>query len=80
MGCPGLSTLWANGATSMYLWSGIENEVEVLRRLPAARSRIAAGVRSSLEFGRFLYSPMEAAIRDTLQQRYRRAGPRKPAG
>ncbi len=63
MGCLGLSTLWASGAAGMYLRSRGEKEVEVLRRLLAARSGIAAGVRGSLS----LYSPMEAARRDTLR-------------
>ena len=49
MGCPGLSALWASGAASMYLWSRGEKEVEVLRRLPAARGRIAAGLHGSCQ-------------------------------
>ena len=49
MGCPGLSALWASGAASMYLWSRGEKEVEVLRRLPAARGRIAAGLHGIWE-------------------------------
>jgi hypothetical protein len=47
MECPGLSALWASGAASMYLWSRSEKELEVLRRLPAARGRIAAGLQGS---------------------------------
>ncbi len=42
MGCPGLSTLWASGAASLYLWSRGAKEVEILCRLPAARSGITA--------------------------------------
>ena len=48
MARPGLSPLRASGAPSMYLWSSGEKEVEVLRRLSTACSRIAAGVRGSL--------------------------------
>ncbi len=40
MGCPGLFILWTSGAAGMYLWSRGEKEVEILRRLPAARSRL----------------------------------------
>jgi len=58
MECPGLSTLWASGPAGMYLRSRGEKEVEVLCRLLAARSGVAAGitpgVRNSLEFPRFL--------------------------
>ena len=54
MGRPGLSTLWASGAASMYLWSRGEKELEVLCGLLAARSRIGIGVRGSLEFARLL--------------------------
>ena len=44
VGCPRLSTLWARDAAPLYLWRRREKEVEILLRLPAARSRLVSWV------------------------------------
>ena len=44
--CPRLSTLWASDAATLCLWSRGEKEVEILRRLPAARSGLGSCAES----------------------------------
>ena len=94
VGRHGLSTLWASGAAPMYVWSRGAKEVEILRCLPAARRGLASYREISLrrrptgspdpgqkcQTGLRFGGGLKAARRDTLQQRYRRARPRKTAG